>query len=164
MRLEAATWLTFRILASEEIKLLSVNVHWVSVGAGEGGREETLVHMVSVIPGHWGHSGVMTQAIVWGRIATSRMAPVSVMVKRLLLDTGLTSGLSGSRLRVSAASQTNAARCRRRGRQLVMGRSGGLGVTARHWLFVQNWNRKPLQQWMPKIQENASNICFYLSD
>ena len=170
MRLEAATrGLTFCILSSEEIKLLPVNVHGVRVGPGEWGGQEGLVHVISVIAGHRGHSGpVVTQTIVGGRVSAPgglvMQPPVSVMVKWLLLDTGVTSGVSGARLRVSAAS--DAARSRRRGcGQLVMARGGAwLGVTARHGLFVQNWNRKPLQQWMPKIQENASNICFYLSD
>ena len=110
----------------------------MSVGAGEGGREQGLVHVVSVISGDWGHSGVMTKShIVRGGIATCyvMLPTVSMMVKRLLLDTGCQSRISRSRLRVSAASQTDAARSRRRGGQLVMSR-GGLGVTAR--LFVQN--------------------------
>ena len=136
MRLEAATWrLTISTLSSEEIKLLPVNVHGMRVGPGERGWEQALVHVISVIAGHRGHRGVLTQAIVWGRVPAPggmMQPPVSVMIKWLLLDTGVTSGLPGARLRVSAASQTDAARCRRRCGQLVMGRGGGLGVTARH--------------------------------
>ena len=85
--------------------------------------------MISVIAGDRGHSGpVVTQAIVGGRVPAPAcplmmMPPLSVMVKWLLLDTGVTSGVSGPRLRVSAAS--DAARSRRRGcGKLVMARGG----------------------------------------
>ena len=82
--------------------------------------------MISVIAGHRGHR--VTQAIVGGRVSAPAcplmmQPPVSVMVKWLLLDTGVTPGVSGPRLRVSAASDAARSRRRRCGK-LVMTRGG----------------------------------------
>ena len=131
MRLEASHVLTLRVLRTEEVKLLPVEVG--GVGAREGGWQEGLIHVVAVVgvvvvggqPG-------LVGGIVRGVRGVPALPVLPPALQRLLLHTGW--GRTAL-LQLPAAAAPRTAHCRRQA-AAELGTILGFGLRTR--FFVRN--------------------------